>query len=602
MGFRFFNLKSKTSDRTTSSTTVRFFPTTVGEYDDNSSKLTGSIAAWLPFLFLISILPTQLYLTNALNFEYRSDILCPYFGLTLLVLFLLVLVGRLPNLFVQKGLDGLFFLGVFAVLSFGIIPIQWGELNGHDDLRESLAWAIVQSVLFIIGLLCWLHIPSSLFRKPGAIFVSVLLISQLISVAQIVGSSRGDGQAPASTVVASDVETRRPNIYHVVFDAYSGRSFRAMSELVMLHEELKDFTYFPRAMAHYPYTDLSVPSYLTGKTYKSGSLKKYQSEAKTGGLSELLRKSGYKTASYSPNRTRFWSHSNATQVYATSDEFQGQVGKTFMLVAAVRAAPEFFRQEVHTTISKYLWDGENAYSHYKKLSVPLVEKFLLDEKERADHGHYNYVHLILPHGPYVRSGDCSIEEVTSYLEQAECATRLMKLIVAELKELDRYNNSIIVFQSDHGSIWEPTTNNPIDQFPPTIEAEYRRLGHFISPEDFLGIMDALLLAKPSGTGVVELKESDLLVQLVDIPATVADLAGVKIPNGDGRAIFSNYSERDVSTFIPTRKISTIRQKSIFGKKSEKVGVFGHFSFSSTEGWKSLPEIDIFHEGWMGGVF
>ncbi|WP_371813500.1 sulfatase-like hydrolase/transferase [Ruegeria sp. HKCCA5426] len=290
----------------------------------------------------------------------------------------------------------------------------------------------------------------------------------------------------AGDAVVNSTGSTLPNIYHIVFDAYSGRTFPAMSEVVDLREYLNDFTYFPKAMAHYPFTDLSVPSYLTGKTYRSGSVIELQTEAKIGGLSEMLRQAGCKTSSYSPNRTRFWSHSNASQVYATSDEFQEQVGKTFMLVSAVRATPEPLRQEVHAMMSRYLWNGENAYSHYKRLSVPLVEKFLQDEPDRAPNGHYNYVHLILPHGPYVRSGDCSIQEETSYFEQAECATRLMARIVEKLKEMERYNSSIIVFQSDHGEISDAKAGNPIEELPLAVQAEYDQLGHNLTSVEFLG--------------------------------------------------------------------------------------------------------------------
>ncbi len=105
-----------------------------------------------------------------------------------------------------------------------------------------------------------------------------------------------------------------------------------------------------------------------------------------------------------------------------------------------------------------------------------------------------------------------------------------------------------------------------------------------------------------GDGTNPLKASDLLVQLVDIPSSIANLAGLGITLGEGRAIFSNYVERDVDVFLPTRSISTIKKRSSTGGENRTAGVFGHFVYSLKEGWKSLPEIDIVHEGWMDGVF
>ena len=582
--------------RSGSAAHVRFFPVSEGEFDGALTKLAGSVCAWLPFVFLLFVLPTELYLSNALNFEYRFEILFPYFGFAILFLVLLLVLGKSPSTIVQKILDGLFFIGILAVVSFGVIPIQWSELNGHDELYESFGWGSAQLLVFLMVLLSWLHIPSTWFRKPGAIFVTVLFGSQLINMTQAFNASPQIEATVSPAIAIGSPNQALPNIYHVVFDAYSGRTFPAMADALSLDNEFRGFTYFPHAMAHYPSTDLSIPSYLTGSTYKTGSVREYQLKAKNGGLSEHLRLAGYQTSSYSPNRTRFWSHNTASQIYATSDEYQKQVEKTFMLVSAVRAAPEFLRQEIHGLMSSYLWNGENAYSHYRLLSVPLVEKFLEDEEQRSDQGHYNYVHLILPHGPYVRNGDCSISDQTSYLAQAECASRIMKLITDRLKTLGRYDSSIIVFQSDHGSAWRPDQSSAIESFPLDVDKAYAELGHTLESDEFLAILDALLIVKPGGAAAQGIKVSDLGVQLIDVPATVIDLAGLGQSYGEGHSVFSEYVEREVDVFVPTQSVSAVRAYSGIGKRRGKAGVFAHFTLSPTEGWITRPSIDIFHDG------
>ncbi|MGI9394547.1 MAG: sulfatase-like hydrolase/transferase, partial [Boseongicola sp.] len=349
--------------------------------------------------------------------------------------------------------------------------------------------------------------------------------------------------------------------------------------------------------AQYPFTGLSVPSYLTGKIYRTGSLKDFQLEAKTGGLSEILRQAGYSTASYSPNRTGFWSHNNASRIFATSDAFKGDVEKTFALVSAVRAAPEPLRMDVQHFVSRVLWGGQNDYSYYGRKSVPLMEQFLADEEGRSGEGHYNYVHLLLPHPTFIWSGDCVIEGQTNYLEQAECASRLMKRFIAKLKDLGRYENSIILLHSDHGSRLDSDSANPVTTFTQQVKSAYASPDNEYSASEVINKLNALFLIKPMGEGKRPLEVSEQIVQLVDIPATVLGLLGMEAPLGEGKEIFSNYQERDVPVFVPTLSISTIRNQTNLSGEEEKVGVFNHFSFSRERGWEIHPEIDIFHEGW-----
>ena len=61
---------------------------------------------------------------------------------------------------------------------------------------------------------------------------------------------------------------------------------------------------------------------------------------------------------------------------------------------------------------------------------------------------------MVPHFPYVLDANCdygSEDEESTPLEQSLCATRLVVNFVEMLKEVDRFTESLIIIQGDHGA-------------------------------------------------------------------------------------------------------------------------------------------------------
>ena len=62
--------------------------------------------------------------------------------------------------------------------------------------------------------------------------------------------------------------------------------------------------------------------------------------------------------------------------------------------------------------------GFSGYGFYKRLSVPLIRQFLGEEREHDDTGRYIYLHVVLPHGPYVWDSACKYDGM-HYLAQSK---------------------------------------------------------------------------------------------------------------------------------------------------------------------------------------
>jgi phosphoglycerol transferase MdoB-like AlkP superfamily enzyme len=107
-------------------------------------------------------------------------------------------------------------------------------------------------------------------------------------------------------------------------------------------------------------------------------------------------------------------------------------------------------------------------------------------------------HFVIPHSPDVLAADCSYDaggHETSQLEQSACATKLLVDFVDRLKELGRFNNSLVIAHADHG-VYQPDNDaeNPAERVS----------------------LRALLLIKPIGS------DGDLAVS--EVESTVIDIA------------------------------------------------------------------------------
>lgn len=121
---------------------------------------------------------------------------------------------------------------------------------------------------------------------------------------------------------------------------------------------------------------------------------------------------------------------------------------------ALRAAPVGLR---HLAFQ----NGTGLFSKHAK-GVPLnlgkghsafqnFLNFLDAEDARAPSGNYFHVYVTVPHPPATLDRRGRYIGKSTYMEEVLLATNMMAMLVNRLKELGRFDNSFIIFQSDHGS-------------------------------------------------------------------------------------------------------------------------------------------------------
>lgn len=381
----------------------------------------------------------------------------------------------------------------------------------------------------------------------GIELVSVVLLLGLITTtlldatstaAESTGSSgrrlplgaTNDDSAQENSGTAS---SSTPNIYHVVMDEYQTEMFE-LTFNADLEKTLSGFIYYPHARTTFGRTEMSMASTLGASDYDyRATPQDFVEDSLRGPTSNLntLRRAGYRTVGFSHLASLYGSPSPFDESIILKDFIEVDPGAD----SKVLVNSLWLYANTPTGVARLLlpeddfsaFAGENLLpDDAPPLSAWSLQKFIALERNYRTSGRYTLIHLILPHFPYVLSADCVYVEgrETSPLEQAACANHLITALVDELQRLDRFDDSVIVIQGDHGARFQ------------TQGDELRQL-----PQDFAGEAwndarsKSLLLVKPVGGSANDpLVVSDYPARLADIMPTVFDSVGVAYVPKDGR--------------------------------------------------------------------
>jgi hypothetical protein len=153
---------------------------------------------------------------------------------------------------------------------------------------------------------------------------------------------------------------------------------------------------------------------------------------------------------------------------------------------------------------------------------------MLDQESKlTKNNRYTYSHLLIPHFPYILSPECNYlddDGASSPKDQSLCGIKIMRDLIDKLKSLGRFEDSLIIFQSDHGARFSIEENA-------LVNLQKKGFGHF-SLEFSHARSRPLLLIKPSGIGAeMKLKVSDQPAELTDIAATLLTSVNLQKPPG-----------------------------------------------------------------------
>lgn len=530
--------------------------------------------------FGILFIPQLFYISNI--FEFDGDIILLFVPVLASIVFV-VLVSILPRgQRIQLVLAG---LGLSIFLCDLILRADIGRLDGSSgDIPLHLATAVPNALLYVGLPLVFLFLGSRIAGLLANLaFVAAVLALGLTSYSTAISFMGTSGKAAeqAGSRAGGEVNTaenQRPNIYFIWLDAMETGYMKKYLAETRNADAFRGFTFFVNNSANYFYTLQSYASFMSGTVYKGGDYKDWSNKGLN--LRKDLDALGYRMTSYAK---RDFLSSLDDAAYGADDIFLKATRSRHPYVAdfvtywLVRSAPAIVANEslrYGRRLGNLIHDWVNPaspYSAVKSISdgiepltgVFVLRRFISDESTRAGFNEFVIAHAVLPHGPYVIDRNCAYRGRTgtdpkdAYFDQTVCAMDMVKKFLQKLKELGRYDKSMIIIMGDHGSGWAGLIDGVTDGSPP-LNGKFTPWTRSM----LVSRASAALMVKPPKSPAtdpmaVSLRES----QLVDLYPTILSLIGQEAGIAgdiDGINLFGPEQpgrEKTILYFRPAREIN-----------------------------------------------
>jgi len=459
-----------------------------------------------------------------------------YYRYFFAVAFIILLVLTFIFLFLPRrvSLVAAALLGAYTllVLIFDLIhPLGIGLIQEGTEVEPAAPVAgAIQIVLMVGAFFALLYIP----RKARTVLAWSLAAVFLVSGLPFLFAPSDTGHIPENSFISENESAPDFNIYHIIFDAYYSPHLQwSLEALGRDTPELAGFTHYQRSVSNYEFTRCSYPSFMSGTLWSPNmTISEWYTSTNENSIIDDLHERGFTTTFYGTSLK-----DGIRQVEVAYTDDPAAVGIVDIRLAMdywlLRISPVALRHQIlddHGAgpFSRHLGGrGEDPSGDIRTLvSYRQFQKFLADERLRSSGGHYVHAHFYPPHPPYQLDRYGNYAGESSYDEQLLLATNMLLEFVETLKELDRFESSLIIIHADHGIAWWDVAvshrGDPLRNFVQmdTVTSAAIREGDLLKYTGWLQEVrhQPLLLIKPCSVGgdAGDLVVNYALVQLLDL--------------------------------------------------------------------------------------
>ena len=559
------------------------------------------------FLFLIIFykIPIDIYYFNRSQFGNFSFILIPNLIAFSISLFFFNKIYNNKLLF-----KILLIIALYILISKILLPLDIDELEGHLELAKENKYGIVIELFsLLLSYILVRNIDKEFIKKfitiTAIIFFLFSSYYYLRSFASTI-KNQYNYFIPKSNIEDKKVFNSKPNIYLLTFDAFSSYGFEKIIKKVGIRSNFKGFTFYKNNSSNYSSTSLSVPSFLTGTMHDfNSSVLEWKDIYRKKGLIKEMMDRDYDVWQYVQSDSM--QHGDVknikTNVSILLDRSRSNLFIELYDYMLLRISPQFLHQEVYNNGSGIISKNIKKIKNDKSLSIPgehyralgskfLLEEIIKEEELRPNKGVFLHAHIYIPHGPYI------LDEKAEYVSekydgktgikrfhmQVEGTVFLLNQFIQKLKEQNKFKDSLIILNADHGS-WEIGLKEFPIKYKDRIEEindNQRRLdAHYI----FNQSKSLLAIKYPFSGDAKELKINEKKTQLLDIfPTTInfSDGNDNAIKNGLGISLLDDANvpdDRSVKFIVGFKQRKTNKHQWTTIEKS-KGGVLDIFEISN----------------------
>ena len=412
--------------------------------------------------------PMEIYVHNQAEFWFDYSIIRPVFIYLTVSVFLLGFLILAVSYFIHKKCYKAMLsaaLSIFLILYFegtvlsGSLPVLDGsslELSGHArEILESLALCF--GVSFIVAVAARIK-KKKLFYRIIIVLSVVFTGIMFVSLNGMIRDTNGRQNKEYKVITKANEFTfsTDTNVIILMMDSVNGE----MAQHVLEDEEyssfMEDFTFFPDTLGGYSYTSRSIPLILTGQWYENEEdFESYYKKAMNASpLFTALKEKDYRLNVYEKSPFYVDDYAQFDNFMLSKPRIKGRAPIMALETKMVlfKYLPFFFKSyftvnteefEKYEDIGSdiYFWYMDTFYRHVRDYEFTLTE-----EKQ------FKYYHFEGAYAPYDLSEDVlRLEgEEGTYEGDVRASFETAHQLIMRLKKLGIYDNSIIVFLSDHG--------------------------------------------------------------------------------------------------------------------------------------------------------
>jgi len=490
------------------------------------------------FLFM----PFTLYVGNLEEFTtpvWTILFICSNFALGIIIL-LVFFGGFLREEQYRYYIMIIAVIGILLWLQGNVIVWDYGLLDGKNiDWTKEVwrGWTDLGIWLVVIAVAIYFFraIEESIFHLAVAIFslqFAILVFTCIQNTDALLSKAKSYNTPNA----LNEIYRFSPelNVLHIILDSFQADIFNEIindeKQGESYKEALDGFIFFKEHMGVFPTTYMSVPALLSGEIYRNHMSKKDFVKSVISGKTILnaAYSEGYEIDLVGPPlMISFYTNGDYTNSYILSANFHLRSKELYVMDEALkildlslfRISPHFLKKYIYndqrwfvrpiildTEFSEYLYFAHNAFLNNVTHNMSVT-------RNRPT---YKLFHLMNTHWPLVvdgREGKCNyagqslpIMRLTVTWQQ-QCVLKVVIKLLDKMKELDIYDNSLIVIMSDHGAQIPPL------RFKPQIIVD--SVSFKVDPWITAQVTPLMLIKPPKVSGVLEVS---------DAPTSMADTA------------------------------------------------------------------------------
>ena len=448
------------------------------------------------------------------------------------------------------GLAG-YFLSVPVFLLFNILPHQTFSLIISGFLT-ACAFAVLISIAFKLRKYFFYDKLSPIFLQMIIIVLFVTSFFDFWNLLQKFEYPPKSVEFSADWISVKNPNKNLPNVYHLLFDGYQSELFLESLKEYDTEDKLQGFTFFPNNYSIFRKTKRSLRAiFSSARPTSFSSSEKYDKAAfRAKGLVYGLKKHGYKTICLNCLKTHH-TDPNSEFGFDLRTRLQVKADKSLEDHSFYQFWAESYLPGIFLSSLSLDPIDPNTIDFKLRKSRPIrhfqaFKKYLQDERLLPEKNRYTHLHLLVPHDPFVLDSNCQFNKglpKTTRLAQGHCAFKMIDQFITRLKDLGRYENSLIMIHADHGL--------GIKEFGAELRAK-ELLSH-MSGDDLtaairkLNLRRASLLVKSPNT-LSEFAIDEKLTSILDIAPTIYGAIGAPIPEHfEGIDVFSR--DHSVKPFV-----------------------------------------------------